>query len=158
MTFKCDLNLQPTWKKMFQMSFLLLKESNGGQIILKFMHKDKSGWTHACLHSRTMYIHWTDIVTTMSLSSQAGLTKKGGKPYMVMYPKSCIPTSSPRHYFLFYAYWWTSVQCTLQFLQEESPCGHDVTIQGISNLHRLCLILDSTFCQCCPCSDPYKWH
>ena len=76
LTFKCDLDRQPTRTNV----------SNGTstrqgellcQTILKYMHKcrsygpDKSGRTHA---QRT-HIHRTDIVTTMSRSSQAGSTK-----------------------------------------------------------------------------------
>ena len=80
LTFKCDLDFQPTWKK---------KVSNGtsppqGQhlckIILKSMHKcrsyglDKSRWMHSCMNY-CIHIHRTKIVTAMSGSPKAHLTK-----------------------------------------------------------------------------------
>ena len=76
LTFKCDLDLQPTWTNISN-DTSTPEGKQLSQIILQSMHKctsygpDKSGQmpTHA-------HIHQTEAVTTMSCSPQVGLSKK----------------------------------------------------------------------------------
>ena len=56
--FKCDLDLQPTWKKMFQMALLLLKDNNWAKLFwnsyinVKAMSQtNPDGSTHAITHT-----------------------------------------------------------------------------------------------------------
>ena len=76
MTFKCDLDLQPTWTNVSN-DTSTRQEEQLCQIFLKSMHKcrsyyqDKSGQTH----NTHMHIYQTEILTTMSRSLQAGSTK-----------------------------------------------------------------------------------
>ena len=64
-------------EQMFQMALLLLKENNCAKFILKSMHKCRSYGPDKSerMHNTRTHIHQTEIVTTMSCSPQAGLTK-----------------------------------------------------------------------------------
>ena len=82
LTFKCDLVHQPTWKNVSNGTSIPQGEQLC-QILWKCRLKcwindpDKSRrmhtLTHACtLHTRMYHIHWTEVVTMMSRSPQAG--------------------------------------------------------------------------------------
>ena len=94
LTFKCDLDLQPTWKNVSK-GTSSHQEKQLCQIILTLMQKcrsygpDKSGWMHACTTQPTAHIIRTEVVTIMSAS---GLHRK--LSYGFTYFHICL--SSPK--------------------------------------------------------------
>ena len=69
-----SFDLQPTWKDVSNDT----STPQGEQLcqsILKFMHKCRINCPDKSTHAQHTHIHWTEFVTTMSLTLQAGPIK-----------------------------------------------------------------------------------